>query len=128
MVENLSQRCGGFLKKLSLKGCENVGDETLEIFTSNCRNLENLNLHNCKKISDKFSIAFTYFFMRFASNIVCNEACNPREDGISSLIFHQLFLRFSESYIISNYLIIRSNLLIFIYFSFNLSVMYFLGL
>jgi len=53
VVENLSQRCGGFLKKLSLKGCENVGDETLEIFTSNCRNLENLNLHNCKKISDK---------------------------------------------------------------------------
>ena len=29
VVENLSRRCGGFLKSLSLRGCQNVSDTAL---------------------------------------------------------------------------------------------------
>lgn len=28
VIENISQRCGGFLKYLSLKGCQSVGDQS----------------------------------------------------------------------------------------------------
>lgn len=30
VVENLAKRCGGFLKKLSLRGCESVQDNALK--------------------------------------------------------------------------------------------------
>ena len=53
VVENLSRRCGGFLKHLSLEGCENVDDKTLRIFSQNCQNLSELILVKCKKISDQ---------------------------------------------------------------------------
>lgn len=29
VVENISKRCGGFLRKLSLRGCLGVGDSAL---------------------------------------------------------------------------------------------------
>jgi F-box/leucine-rich repeat protein 2/20 len=29
VVQNLSRRCGGFLKRLGLKGCKSVGDGAL---------------------------------------------------------------------------------------------------
>lgn len=29
VIENISQRCGGFLKFLSLRGCQSVGDQSL---------------------------------------------------------------------------------------------------
>lgn len=29
VIENISQRCGGFLKYLSLRGCQSVGDQSL---------------------------------------------------------------------------------------------------
>jgi len=54
IVENLSKRCGGFLKKLSLKGCEEVDDKTLRVFSQNCANLSHLNLYKCKKITDQW--------------------------------------------------------------------------
>lgn len=57
VVENLSKRCGGFLKELSLKGCENVEDHTLKVFSENCRNLDTLNLYKCKKITDQTLIS-----------------------------------------------------------------------
>jgi len=53
VVENLSKRCGGFLKSLSLKGCQNVGDSALVSFSQNCSNIEKLNLSTCNKLSDK---------------------------------------------------------------------------
>lgn len=28
-MENISKRCGGFLRKLSLRGCQGVGDNAL---------------------------------------------------------------------------------------------------
>lgn len=30
VVENISKRCGGFLRKLSLRGCIGVGDSSLK--------------------------------------------------------------------------------------------------
>ena len=29
VIQNLSRRCGGFLKRLGLKGCKSVGDGAL---------------------------------------------------------------------------------------------------
>uniref|UniRef100_A0A671M3P6 F-box/LRR-repeat protein 20-like n=1 Tax=Sinocyclocheilus anshuiensis TaxID=1608454 RepID=A0A671M3P6_9TELE len=40
VVENISKRCGGFLRKLSLRGCLGVGDSALRTFAQNCRNIE----------------------------------------------------------------------------------------
>ena len=31
MVENLSRRCGGFLKSLSLRGCQLVSDNAIRL-------------------------------------------------------------------------------------------------
>uniref|UniRef100_A0A8D0FBZ4 F-box and leucine rich repeat protein 20 n=4 Tax=Neoaves TaxID=3078114 RepID=A0A8D0FBZ4_STROC len=52
VVENISKRCGGFLRKLSLRGCLGVGDNALRTFAQNCRNIEVLNLNGCTKITD----------------------------------------------------------------------------
>ncbi|XP_070184697.1 F-box/LRR-repeat protein 20-like, partial [Littorina saxatilis] len=52
VVENLSKRCGGFLKSLSLKGCQVITDHALGIFAEQCKNIETLILNNCKKITD----------------------------------------------------------------------------
>ena len=48
-------RCGGFLRKLSLRGCQAVGDSALATFSQYCNNIELLNLKYCKKISDRTS-------------------------------------------------------------------------
>merc|ERR1712223_1215821 len=55
VVENIARRCGGFLRKLSLKGCQAVGDSALATFSQYCNNIELLNLKYCKKISDRTS-------------------------------------------------------------------------
>ncbi|XP_028415799.1 F-box/LRR-repeat protein 20-like [Dendronephthya gigantea] len=52
VIQNLSRRCGGFLKRLGLKGCQSVGDGALRTFSCECRNIEELILEGCKKISD----------------------------------------------------------------------------
>uniref|UniRef100_A0A8C2KMY7 F-box and leucine-rich repeat protein 20 n=1 Tax=Cyprinus carpio TaxID=7962 RepID=A0A8C2KMY7_CYPCA len=52
VVENISKRCGGFLRKLSLRGCLGVGDSALRTFAQNCRNIELLSLNGCTKITD----------------------------------------------------------------------------
>uniref|UniRef100_A0A8C8JRU3 F-box/LRR-repeat protein 2 n=1 Tax=Oncorhynchus tshawytscha TaxID=74940 RepID=A0A8C8JRU3_ONCTS len=52
VVENISKRCGGFLRKLSLRGCLGVGDSALRTFSQNCRNIELLSLNGCTKITD----------------------------------------------------------------------------
>uniref|UniRef100_A0A3Q1G6H3 Uncharacterized protein n=1 Tax=Acanthochromis polyacanthus TaxID=80966 RepID=A0A3Q1G6H3_9TELE len=53
VVENISKRCGGFLRQLSLRGCLSVGDASMKTFAQNCRNIEVLNLNGCTKITDK---------------------------------------------------------------------------
>ncbi|XP_003378350.1 F-box/LRR-repeat protein 2 [Trichinella spiralis] len=52
VVENLAKRCGGFLKKLSLRGCESVQDGALDTFARKCNFIEELNLEKCKRLSD----------------------------------------------------------------------------
>ncbi|CDW58899.1 f box:lrr repeat protein [Trichuris trichiura] len=53
VVENLAKRCGGFLKKLSLRGCESVQDGALETFARKCSFIEELNLEKCKRLTDR---------------------------------------------------------------------------
>ncbi|XP_067268071.1 F-box/LRR-repeat protein 2 isoform X2 [Chanodichthys erythropterus] len=48
VVENISKRCGGFLRQLSLRGCLSVGDASMN---EGCRMLENLNLSWCDQIT-----------------------------------------------------------------------------
>ncbi len=51
-MENIARRSGGFLKKLSLRGCQSVGDNALKTFAQQCHNIEELNLEECKQITD----------------------------------------------------------------------------
>lgn len=53
VVENIAKRCGGFLKQLSLKGCQSVGDSAMKTFSQYCNNIEDLNLNQCKRITDR---------------------------------------------------------------------------
>lgn len=52
VVEYMSQRCGGFLKSLSLKGCQSITDAALQTFAQQCKHIETLILHKCMKITD----------------------------------------------------------------------------
>lgn len=52
VVENLAFACKGFLKRLSLRACKNISDTALIIFSTKCRNIEFLNLNDCKKLTD----------------------------------------------------------------------------
>lgn len=61
VVLNLSRRCVGFLKSLSLKGCKSVGDGALRIFAQQCKNIEELCLEGCKKISDSTAISLSNY-------------------------------------------------------------------
>ncbi|KAM6042502.1 F-box/LRR-repeat protein 20 isoform 7-T8 [Theristicus caerulescens] len=64
VVENISKRCGGFLRKLSLRGCLVVGDNALRTFAQNCRNIEVLNLNGCTKITDATCTSLSKFCSR----------------------------------------------------------------
>lgn len=54
VVENLSKRCGGFLKKLSLRGCKSITDAALKTFAQNCNNIDYLDLFDCKNVTDAY--------------------------------------------------------------------------
>lgn len=54
VIENLSRRCGGFLRKLSLRGCQSIGDASMKTLASYCNYIEDINLEGCKKITDKY--------------------------------------------------------------------------
>ena len=45
--------CGGFLRCLSLRGCKNIVDGTIEEFSRNCPNIHTLDLSDCDRISDR---------------------------------------------------------------------------
>lgn len=53
VVENLSARCGDYLKRLTLRGCRSVSDSSMQVFSENCRNLEEINLDDCKQLTDE---------------------------------------------------------------------------
>lgn len=94
MVENISKRCGGFLRKLSLRGCIGVGDSSLKTFAQNCRNIEHLNLNGCTKITD----STCYSLSRFCSKLKhldltsCVSVTNSSLKGIRKL--HRVLLFF----------------------------------
>ncbi|CAB4066872.1 FBXL2_20 [Lepeophtheirus salmonis] len=44
VVENIARRCGGFLRELSLRGCQAVGDNALATFSQHCNNIDDLSL------------------------------------------------------------------------------------
>ncbi|ERL85054.1 hypothetical protein D910_02477 [Dendroctonus ponderosae] len=50
VIENISRRCGGFLRKLSLRGCQSVGDGSMKTLALLCQNIEDLNVNDCKKV------------------------------------------------------------------------------
>ncbi|RXM31879.1 F-box/LRR-repeat protein 20 [Acipenser ruthenus] len=55
VVENISKRCGGFLRKLSLRGCLGVGDSALSTCSSLskfCPKLKHLDLASCTSITN----------------------------------------------------------------------------
>ncbi|XP_075253385.1 F-box and leucine-rich repeat protein 13-like isoform X2 [Convolutriloba macropyga] len=52
VIENLSRRAGPFLKSLHLKGCKNIGDNAIRIFAKHCNQPEELNLRECRDITD----------------------------------------------------------------------------
>ena len=62
VVENLSKRCGGFLKKLSLKGCQFITDGALKTFAQNCNNIEVLGLFDCRQITDLYGLFLLNIF------------------------------------------------------------------
>ncbi|XP_069768407.1 F-box/LRR-repeat protein 20-like isoform X2 [Narcine bancroftii] len=67
VVENISKRSGGFLRKLSLRGCLGVGDNSLRTFAQNCRNIEQLNLNGCTKITDATCTSLSKFCSKLRS-------------------------------------------------------------
>ncbi|KAF5281808.1 hypothetical protein FQA39_LY05022 [Lamprigera yunnana] len=52
IIENISRRCGGFLRQLSLRGCQSIADGSMKTLAQLCPNVEDLNLNGCKKITD----------------------------------------------------------------------------
>lgn len=52
VIENISLRCGGFLKYLCLRGCQSVGSQSIRTLAQHCHNIEHLDLAECKKITD----------------------------------------------------------------------------
>ncbi|XP_070633424.1 F-box/LRR-repeat protein 2 isoform X1 [Bos indicus] len=97
VVENISKRCGGFLRKLSLRGCIGVGDSSLKTFAQNCRNIEHLNLNGCTKITD----STCYSLSRFCSKLKhldltsCVSITNSSLKGISEGCRHLEYLNLS---------------------------------
>jgi F-box/leucine-rich repeat protein 2/20 len=56
VIENISRRCGGFLRKLSLRGCQSIADGSMKTFAQKCNNVEDLNLNGCKNITDRYVV------------------------------------------------------------------------
>jgi F-box/leucine-rich repeat protein 2/20 len=90
VVENLSARCGDFLKRLTLRGCQSVTDKSMQTFSKNCRNLEEINLDNCKQLTDETckSLAANCHkltHLNIAANDVTDEALEAIGEGCKLL-------------------------------------------
>ncbi|KAG5886061.1 hypothetical protein JTB14_009509 [Gonioctena quinquepunctata] len=59
IIENISRRCGGFLRQLSLRGCQSIVDGSMKTLAQLCPNVEDLNLNGCKKLTDSTCTAFS---------------------------------------------------------------------
>ena len=78
VIENISQRCGGFLKYLSLKGCQSVGDQSIRTLAQHCHNIEHLDLTECKKITDAATEPLSKHCNKLAN--VSLESCSQISD------------------------------------------------
>uniref|UniRef100_A0A915I0V2 F-box domain-containing protein n=1 Tax=Romanomermis culicivorax TaxID=13658 RepID=A0A915I0V2_ROMCU len=99
VVENLAKRCGGFLKKLSLRGCEGVQDGALDCTSSNCmliyysvfrtfakkcNFIEDLNLDRCKRLTDRTCTNLGRYCKRLRLlNLDC--VSQTTDDGLKAL-------------------------------------------
>lgn len=79
VIENISFRCGGFLKSLSLRGCKSVGDQSLRTLAQHCHNIEHLDLSECKKITDLATIALSRYCSKLAS--INLDSCSQISDS-----------------------------------------------
>ncbi len=76
VVENISKRCGGFLRKLSLRGCLGVGDSALRWERERMNLIYAEHVFHCKKmkvfiLEDLFSDGGTTVFYFFVHLYVC---------------------------------------------------------
>uniref|UniRef100_A0A674CAZ9 F-box and leucine-rich repeat protein 2 n=1 Tax=Salmo trutta TaxID=8032 RepID=A0A674CAZ9_SALTR len=98
VVENISKRCGGFLRQLSLRGCLSVGDASMKTFSQNCRNIEVLNLNGCTKITDSTCLSLSNDGCRMLEMLNLSWCDQITRDGIEALArgcnnLRALFLR-----------------------------------
>lgn len=83
MIENISVRCGGFLKNLSLKGCQSVVDKSLSTLAYHCSNIEVLDLSECKKLTDSAVRAISKHCPRLLR--INLEFCDISDDSLKAL-------------------------------------------
>lgn len=79
VIENISLRCGGFLKYLSLNGCQSVGDQSIRTLAQHCHNIEHLDLTLCKKITDLATTQLSRHCSKLTSVIL--ESCAQITDS-----------------------------------------------
>ncbi|PAA72694.1 hypothetical protein BOX15_Mlig033201g1, partial [Macrostomum lignano] len=83
MVETLAKRCGGFLRSLNLRGCQNLNDSAMRAFSYHCVNLERLNLSDCRKLTNE-----ACKHIRSCQNLLSlkvNSISNISDDGVRYL-------------------------------------------
>lgn len=83
VVENLSSRCGDFLKRLTLRGCRSVSDGSMQTFSKNCRNLEEINLDDCKQLTDETCKSLAANCHRLAHLNVAS--CNITDESLEAI-------------------------------------------
>ncbi|CAF1445172.1 unnamed protein product, partial [Didymodactylos carnosus] len=52
VLENLSKRCGTFLKRLNIENCRIITDMNMRVLANHCPNLDRLIMKNCTKLSN----------------------------------------------------------------------------
>jgi F-box/leucine-rich repeat protein 2/20 len=91
VVEQMSRRCGGFLRKLSLRDCQTVGDAALEKFCLNCPHLEKLILSKCVCITDRSAESLSkncpnLLYLNMSScRAITNDTCRHISSGCHKL-------------------------------------------
>ncbi len=82
VVENISKRCGGFLRKLSLRGCLGVGDSALRWERERMNLIYAEHVFTAKRW--KYSFSKTYFQMGHNSVLFfCTFICMHLTEGLS---------------------------------------------
>jgi F-box/leucine-rich repeat protein 2/20 len=91
VVEQMSRRCGGFLRTLSLRDCQTVGDTALEKFCHNCPHMEKLILSKCVRITDQSAESLSrscpnLLYLNLSScRAITNETCRHLGEGCHKL-------------------------------------------